>query len=120
MRSLTNTVAALLMAVPVAVTAAASAQEVEERSGPVILDLEGGTVERSGDVKVIRGSAIRPEPVAAAFASKAVPHGGIEVVGGDRLWLVDHKAGEVTGCILALTIYAGAPREVRCTTERLP
>ena len=54
------------------------------------------------------------------FASKAVPGDGIEAVGGDRLWLVDRKAGQVTGCILATTIRAGAMREVRCTTERLP
>lgn len=120
MIALTRTVAALLVATPAAMAIPAMAQEAEERSGPVIIDLDPAAAERGGDVKVIRGSAVHPEPAARPIASKAVPDGGLEVIGGNRLWLVDRKAGEVTGCILAATIRAGAMREIRCTTERLP
>ena len=120
MIALTRTVAALLVAAPVAMALPAIAQEAEERSGPVIIEFDPAAVERGGDVKVIRGSAVHPEPVARVGASKVVPHGGIEAIGGNRLWLVDRKAGEVTGCILAATIRAGNLRDIRCTTERLP
>ena len=119
MRSLTRTVAALLVAAPIAIALPALAQETEAPSGPVIIELDPGAAERGGDVKVIRGSAVHPEPVARAVGSKAVS-GGVEAVSGDRLWLVDRKAGEVTGCILAATIRAGSIGEIRCTTERLP
>ncbi len=120
MNAYTRTVAALLVAAPVAIALPAKTQETENPSGPVILELDPTAAERGSDVKVIRGSAEHAEPAARAIASKAVPHGGVEAVGGDRLWLVDRKAGVVTGCILATTIRAGAVREVRCTTERLP
>ena len=119
MRSLTNTVAALLMAAPIAVALPAFAQESEERSGPVILDLNGGEVERGGDVKVIRGSA---EPLVYAnrnLSSKVIPRGDIDLVGGDTLWLVDRKAGILTGCFLAATIVAGDLRDIRCENARL-
>ena len=120
MRSLTKTVAALLVAAPVSIALPALAQEAEEPSGPVIIELDPGTAERGGDVKVIRGSAVHPQAAAPAFASKAVSGGGVEAVSGNRLWLVDRKAGEVTGCVLAATIRAGTIGEIRCTTERLP
>ena len=120
MRSLTRTVAALLVAAPVSIALPAVAQEAEETSGPVIIELDPAAAGRGGDVKVIRGSAVHPEPVARAVASKAVSGGGVEAVGGDRLWLVDRKAGEVTGCILSATIRAGSIGEIRCTTDRLP
>ena len=120
MRSLTRTVAALLVAAPIAIALPAMAQETGAPSGPVIIELDPGATERGGDVKVIRGSAVHPEPVARAVGSKAVTGGGVEAVGGDRLWLVDRKASEVTGCILAGTIRAGSIGEIRCTTERLP
>ena len=104
MRSLTRTVAALLVAAPVAIAIPALAQDSEEPSGPVIIELDPGAVERGGDVKVIRGTGTPAQSVDRPFASKAVPGDGIEAVGGDRLWLVDRKAGQVTGCILALSL----------------
>lgn len=120
MITLTRTVAALLVAGPVALALPAAGQEAGDSSGPSIIQLDPGAAERGGDVKVIRGSAVHPEPVARAVGSKAMSGGGVEAVSGDRLWLVDRKAGEVTGCILAGTIRAGSIGEIRCTTERLP
>jgi len=120
MIALTRTVAALMVAALLAMANSAVAEEFEEEFGPVILELEPTVEPRGGDIKVIRGSAVHPEPVPQVTASKAIPPGGLEAIGGQRLWLVDRKAGEVTGCILATTIRAGAMREVRCTTERLP
>lgn len=124
MMTLTRTVAALLVAGPVALALPATAQEeAGDGSGPRFIQLDPtapSAEERGGDVKVIRGSAVRLEPVERNVTSKAIPQGGVEVVGGDQLWLVDRKAGVVTGCFLAATIRAGAVGDVLCTTERLP
>ncbi len=120
MIALTRTVAALLVAAPAALAVPAAAQEFEEETGPVILELEPTVEPRGGDIKVIRGSAVHPEPLPQVMASKALPPGGVEAIGGQRLWLVDRKAGHVTGCMLATTIRGGDMRQVRCTTERLP
>lgn len=120
MASITRMVAALLVVSPVALAIPAVAQDQDERSGPAIIHLDPTAENRGGDVKVIRGSAVHPEPIARTLSSKAIPHGGVETVGGDTLWLVDHKAGRVTGCFLAATIVAGDLRDIRCETGRLP
>ncbi len=120
MITLTRTVAALLVAGPVALAVPAVAQEEADASGPNIIQLDPAAEVSGADVEVFRGSVVQSEPAPRYAASKAIPPGGLEAIGGDRLWLVDRKAGEVTGCILATTIRSGAMREVRCTTERLP
>ena len=110
----------LLAALPLAVAVPAAAQEREdETSGPVIVQIDPATADR-GEVKVIRGSAVHPDPVARTFSSKAVPNGTAVTVGADTLWIVDRKAGVATGCVLAATIIAGDMFDIRCETQRLP
>ena len=111
------TLVALLLATPMALTGAAVAQEDEARSGPAIIQV-APAAEQGDAVPVFRGSAIRP--VQQNLPSKVIPEGGLETVAGDRLWIVDRKAGEITGCYLKATIRVGALKEIRCTTERLP
>ena len=120
MASITRIVAALLVVSPVALAIPAVAQDQEEHSGPVIVHLDPTAENRGGDVGVIRGSAVHPEPSTRTLSSKAIPHGGVEAVGGDTLWLVDRKARQVTACLLAATIVAGDLRDIRCETGRLP
>lgn len=121
MASITRTVMVLLAAGPLAVAVPAAAQDREdEPSGPVIVQIDPATADRGGEVKVIRGSAMHPEPVARTFSSKAVPNGGAVTVGADTLWIVDRKAGVATGCVLAATIVAGDMFDIRCETQRLP
>jgi hypothetical protein len=113
-------VAALLVAGPITFAYPAMAQDQDaETSGPAIIQLDPATEARDGDVKVIRGSAVHPEPVARNTSSKAVPNGGLELVGGDTLWLVDRKASVLTGCFLAATIVAGDLRDIRCESAEL-
>lgn len=120
MASKTRMVAALLVVTSAALAQPATAQDQEERSGPAIIHLDPTFENRGGDVKVIRGSAVHPDRAARTLSSKAVPQGGLAAIGGDTLWLVDRKAGQVTGCFLAATIVAGDLRDIHCETGRLP
>ncbi len=120
MASITRTVAALLVMAPVAFGNLALAQEREsDGSGPLIIQLEPTAESRGGGVKVIRGSAVHPDPIALNRSSKVGPPSGIELVGGDTLWLVDRKASVVTGCYLAATIVTGNLRDIRCENVEL-
>ena len=119
--SISGMVAAALAGMALAGPAIAQ-QSGEGRSGPLVLQLDPAAADRGADVKVIRGSGSATQPVSArpATAAKAVPSGGVELAGGDTLWLVDRKAGRLTGCFLAATIVAGDLRDIRCETRRLP
>ena len=105
---------------------AAAQDSDEDTAGPSILRIDpadpagSAVVDRDGDVKVIRGSAVQFTPVVQAFSSKAADNSEVDTVGADTLWFVDRKAAQVTGCVLAATIIAGDDFDVRCQSRRLP
>ena len=115
MASITRMVAALLVVALAAFANSAMAQDQRpEDSGPKIIQLGPVTEATGGEVAVFRGSAVDLDPFVRSPSSKVVPKSGLEVVGGDTLWLVDRKAGVLTGCFLAATIVAGDLRDIRC------
>ena len=120
-KSMTGVIAALLVTAAWAWAFPAAAQDQDaEQSGPRILQLDTDAVpDRGDDVKVFRGSAVHPEPVARLPSSKAAPQGGVETAGGETLWVVDRKASVVTGCYLQVTISVTVPQEIRCVSRRL-
>lgn len=92
------------------------AQAADGAAGPRPRDV---AVYRPGDagapsaVRVHRGSAAPP----AAPRAELAP--AIELVGGDRLWLVDPGRHRLVACRLTRSATVGRDR-IRCAESRLP
>lgn len=65
-------------------------------------------------VAVVRGDGVMSTGIVAP-----VETGGLQVVGGRRLWFVDFDQETLTNCNLERTIYVGR-RVIRCRTRSLP
>lgn len=65
-------------------------------------------------VAVVRGDGV----IATGIVAPA-DTGGVQVVGGRRLWFVDFDQETLTNCNLENTIYVGR-RVIRCRTRTLP
>ena len=67
----------------------------------------------AGGVEVVRGPAVAPS------VYKEPEVGALEVLVGERLWLLDRASGRLSGCTLRFTGTVGR-EAIRCTSRRLP
>ena len=101
-----------------ALAAIAGLSTIDEAAAAQGVTLQrGGGLTKSevvaGGVQVVRGPAVKPSNY------KAPKVGDLEVLGGERLWLLERARGRLTGCTLRFTGTVGR-EAIRCTARRLP
>ena len=98
---------------PLSALADGTAYSPPRPSGSVAV-YQGSSANVPSPVGVYRGNSVRP-----GYLATQLEPAPVAAVGGERIWLVDPAAGELTGCRLVSTYTVGVNR-VRCTTADLP
>ena len=76
---------------------------------------KAATIVAQGGIVVVRGvGPERPVRPVADVQSATVP----ELMGGDKIWIVDRESGKLIGCRLERTMNVGQ-RRVRCGSRTL-
>ncbi len=104
--------------------AALAAAAGAARAEPDVTVVRGAEVERvdpsknraplAPEVTVLRGAGAKVEAAAApAPAPAAVPTARWQVIGGEKIWLLDREGGHLIACNLRGSLTVGR-REIRC------